>query len=155
VTPKLEMKNTGDLRQAKADFAATFAAFREANDTRLAALEAKSAADPLLVEKVDRLNAALDAQTKRVENLTLAQAAPGFGSEVKSADTQAWASFIRTGDTANLEGKSVASRDRPCGVWRLFAPLAGRRSANLSAHPARRRAGRAKRMRGSRPTRRH
>ena len=29
-TPKLETKATGDLQQAKADFAATFAAFREA-----------------------------------------------------------------------------------------------------------------------------
>jgi hypothetical protein len=74
VTPKLETKTTGDLRQAKADFAATFAAFREANDNRLAALEAKSTADPLLTEKVDRLNAALETQTRRVENLTLANA---------------------------------------------------------------------------------
>jgi len=75
---ELETKDTGELRQAKADFAATFAAFREANDNRLAALEAKSSADPLLTEKVDRLNAALETQTKRVENLTLAQAAPSF-----------------------------------------------------------------------------
>ena len=50
-TPKLEKKATGDLQQAKADFAATFAAFREANDNRLAALEAKSSVDPLLTEK--------------------------------------------------------------------------------------------------------
>ena len=62
-TPKLETKATGDLQQAKADFAATFAAFREANDNRLAALEAKSSVDPLLTEKVDRLNTALETQT--------------------------------------------------------------------------------------------
>ena len=111
MTTKLETKTTGDLRQAKADFAATFAAFREANDTRLAALEAKSCADPLLTEKVDRLNAALETQTKRVENLTLAQAAPGFAGEAKSADSQAWASFIRTGEASALEGKSIASGD--------------------------------------------
>jgi len=111
VTTKLETKTTGDLRQAKADFAATFAAFREANDNRLAALEAKSSADPLLTEKVDRLNAALETQTKRVENLTLAQATPGFAGEAKAADSQAWASFIRTGETSALEGKSIASGD--------------------------------------------
>ena len=48
-TPKLETKATGDLQQAKADFAATFAAFREANDNRLAALEAKSSVDLSLI----------------------------------------------------------------------------------------------------------
>jgi len=124
VTRKLETKNTsqtrGDLQQAKADFAATFAAFREANDNRLAALEAKSSVDPLLTEKVDRLNAALETQTRRVENLTLAQAGTGFVSEAKSADTQAWASFIRTGETSALEGKSLASSE---GDGSLIAPV--------------------------------
>jgi HK97 family phage major capsid protein len=119
-TPKLETKASGDLQQAKADFAAIFAAFREANDNRLAALEAKSSVDPLLTEKVDRLNAALETQTRRVENLTLAQATPNFPSEAKSADTQAWASFIRTGETLGLEGKSVASTE---GDGSLIAPV--------------------------------
>ena len=124
-TPKLETKATGDLQQAKADFAATFAAFREANDNRLAALEAKSSVDPLLTEKVDRLNAALETQTRRVENLTLAQATPNlsgpsFAAEAKSANSQAWASFIRTGETSALEGKSFASTD---GDGSLIAPV--------------------------------
>ena len=124
MTPKLETKQSGDLKQAQADFASTFAAFREANDNRLAALEAKSTADPLLTEKVDKLNAALDAQTRRVENLTLSQAQgrtmPGFSSEVKSASNTAWASFIRTGETSALEGKSIASVD---GDGSLIAPI--------------------------------
>ena len=119
-TPKLETKATGDLQQAKADFAATFVAFREANDNRLAALEAKSSVDPLLTEKVDRLNAALETQTRRVENLTLAQAAPSFAGEAKSANSQAWASFIRTGETSALEGKSFASSE---GDGSLIAPV--------------------------------
>ena len=118
--PQIETKTTGDLRQAKADFAATFAAFREANDNRLAALEAKSSVDPLLTEKVDRLNTALETQTRRVENLTLAQATPTFAAEAKSANTQAWASFIRTGETSALEGKSIASGD---GDGSLIAPV--------------------------------
>ena len=124
-TPKLETKATGDLQQAKADFAATFAAFREANDNRLAALEAKSSVDPLLTEKVDRLNAELETQTRRVENLTLAQATPNlsgpsFAGEAKSANSQAWASFIRTGETSALEGKSFASTE---GDGSLIAPV--------------------------------
>jgi len=120
VTPILETKTTGDLRQVQADFASTFAAFREANDNRLAALEAKSTVDPLLTEKVNKLNLALDEQTRRMENLTLASAAPGFSGEAKSADNAAWASFIRTGETSSLEGKSIASID---GDGSLIAPI--------------------------------
>ena len=123
-TPKLEVKATGDLKQAQQDFASTFAAFRDANDNRLAALEAKSSADPLLTEKVDKLNAALDVQTRRMENLTLAQATLGFAGEAKSADKaaqkQAWASFIRTGETSAFEGKSLMSTDADGS---LIAPI--------------------------------
>ena len=120
MTPKLETKNSPDLRQAQADFASTFAAFREANDSRLAALEAKSTVDPLLTEKVNTLNAALDEQTRRMENLTLAQATPGFSTEAKSEGNAAWASFIRTGETSALEGKSLASTDADGS---LIAPI--------------------------------
>ena len=120
MTPKLETKNSADLKQAQADFASTFAAFREANDNRLAALEAKSTVDPLLTEKVNKLNTALDEQTRRMENLTLSNASPGFSGEAKSADKTAWASFIRTGETSALEGKSLASTDADGS---LIAPI--------------------------------
>jgi len=120
VTPKLETKTTSDMRQAQQDFASTFAAFREANDNRLAALEAKSTVDPLLTEKVNKLNSALDEQTRRMENMTLATVGANFSGEAKSADNaaqkQAWASFIRTGETSALEGKSLASTDGEGGL---------------------------------------
>ena len=120
MTPKIETKTTSDMRQAQADFASTFAAFREANDNRLAALEAKSTVDPLLAEKVNKLNTALDEQTRRMENLTLANASSGISGEVKSADKAAWASFIRTGETSALEGKSLTSTDADGS---LIAPI--------------------------------
>ena len=115
MTPKLETKTTGDLRQAQADFASTFAAFREANDTRLAALEAKSTVDPLLTEKLNKLDVALDAQTRRVENLTLAHVSPGFSAEAKSADNAAWSSFIRTGEL-QLWKASLSIQEKPMAV---------------------------------------
>lgn len=124
MTPDLETKMTPELKTAQADFATTFAAFRDSNDARLAEIEAKSATDPLLGEKVDRLNTALDAQTRRLENLTLSAARPGFtgtvGAEMKSATQQAWAAFIRTGDASALEGKSLSSVD---GEGGLIAPV--------------------------------
>jgi HK97 family phage major capsid protein len=123
VTAKFETKTTGpSLNQAQADFASTFAAFRTANDSRLAEIEAKSSVDPLLSEKVDRLNTALDAQTRRIENLTLAGATSTFGQlhEGKSANQTAWDNFIRTGDASLLEGKSIASVN---GDGSLIAPV--------------------------------
>lgn len=50
---------TAQMKHAHADFASTFEAFKDANDTRLAALESKQS-DSLLDDKVSRINAALD-----------------------------------------------------------------------------------------------
>jgi len=86
------------------DFASTFAAFREANDQRLAEIEQKSAADPLLDAKVERLN-------KRLETLSISLSQPAAATaqdETKSA----WTRFIRSGDeTALIEAKSLTSTD--------------------------------------------
>ena len=100
-TPTLETKALQE------DFARTFAAFRAANDQRLAELEAKTA-DPLTEAKVARLDAALDAQGRSLARLAQslgADAAPE--PETKSA----WSDYIRTGDARGLsvEGKSVDS----------------------------------------------
>ena len=98
------MTETIETKMAAEDFAATFAAFRAANDERLAEIEQKSAADPLLEAKVDRLNA-------RLETLSASLAAPVVTvaqDEVKSA----WSRFIRSGDdSALLEAKSLSSTD--------------------------------------------
>lgn len=111
-TPK-ETKMSADMRHAQADFASTFAAFKDANDARLADIEAKSSADIILTDKVERLNAALDSQSKKIERLSISAAQPalsdtGLSCEAKSA----WAGYIRTGDgsaLASLEGKSLSS----------------------------------------------
>ena len=120
MTPQTETKMTPELKNAQADFAATFAAFQAANDARLSEIEAKSSVDPLLNEKVDKLNAALDAQTRRIENLTLSRARPGFSPVTSTEGKSAWDSFIRTGDASALEGKSVSSTDADGG---LIAPI--------------------------------
>ncbi|GLQ19665.1 phage major capsid protein [Algimonas porphyrae] len=97
-TPILETKMASD------DFAATFAAFREANDERLTEIEKKAAADPLLDAKVDRLN-------KRLETLSLSLSQPALSQPVDEAKS-AWDRFIRTGDeTALIEAKSLSSSD--------------------------------------------
>lgn len=97
-TQTLETKMVSD------DFAATFAAFRDANDERLSEIEKKSSADPLLEAKVDRLN-------KRLETLSISLSQPSAATTQTETKT-AWSRFIRTGDeTALHEAKSLSSTD--------------------------------------------
>lgn len=104
---------TTAMKTAQQDFAKTFAAFKTANDERLAQLEAKQGADSLSEDKVQRINAALDSQQKSIERLSLSLTQPALGgdegvSEVKSA----WDHYIRTGDGTGLkalEAKSLSA----------------------------------------------
>lgn len=95
---------TIETKMVSDDFAATFAAFRDANDERLAEIEKKSSADPLLEAKVDRLN-------KRLETLSISLSQPAVATAQTETKT-AWSRFIRTGDEAALlEAKSLSSTD--------------------------------------------
>lgn len=95
---------TIETKMVSDDFAATFAAFRDANDERLAEIEKKSTADPLLEAKVDRLN-------KRLETLSISLSQPAVTTTQTETKT-AWSRFIRTGDEAALlEAKSLSSTD--------------------------------------------
>jgi len=123
-TSKLETKmGPSDLKTAQADFASTFAAFKDANDQRLAEIEKKASADILLDDKVSRLNAALDSQSKQIENLSVSLSAPSYSQNVNSEAKSAWSSFIRTGDASaltSLEGKALSASD-PDGGY--IAPM--------------------------------
>jgi len=111
-TPKLQTKAMAD------DFASTFAAFKSANDQRLAEIETtmhgKGQADPLTEAKVARIDAALDAQSKSIANLAHSLSG-GFGGTISpTSDPEtksAWSSYIRAGETSGLEGKSIGSTD--------------------------------------------
>lgn len=106
MTLENETKMIGD------DFAQTFAAFREANDERLLEIEQKSAADPLLTEKVERINKRLDGLTQSLKNSLTRPSLAASENEVKSVQSAAWDRFIRSGDTAGLnELKSLSSTD--------------------------------------------
>jgi hypothetical protein len=86
----------------------TFEEFKAANDERLAVIEHKRG-DVLLEEKVDRINQALDAQHRRLDDLALRQARPsidgirrqprdGVAREHKSA----FDAYVRAGDVDGL-----------------------------------------------------
>ena len=81
------------LKKMTADFASTFEAFKDANDSRLAALESKQG-DSLLDDKVARINAALDSQAKQIENLALSQSRPTIGGTAINTEAKsAWSSY--------------------------------------------------------------
>lgn len=112
-TKETKMVKSADLRTAQADFSTTFAAFKDANDQRLAEIEAKQSADTLLTDKVERLNAALDQQTSRIERLSIKNAQPQLGAVTENGEAKsAWSSYIRTGDgsaLAALESKGLSA----------------------------------------------
>jgi len=123
---------------------ATFEEFRSANDERLAALERKRA-DVLLEEKVDRINAALDLQTRRMDELALRQARPALEGRGKAlADTSArehksaFDAYVRNGEAGALralETKAMSAGADADGGYLVPPDLAheiGRRLAAIS-----------------------
>ncbi|HVZ52142.1 MAG TPA: phage major capsid protein [Pseudolabrys sp.] len=86
----------GDLMRA-------FEAFKEANDE----LEQKRAGDVVLEQKLARIDAALDAQTRRLDEIALKGARPALGNErARNVNTlehkQAFEAYVRSGEATNL-----------------------------------------------------
>ncbi len=102
-----------------------FEAFKDANDARLDALEAKRG-DVLLDEKVDRIDRALSEQKALIERLALAQRRPALGAELPETSEQkaAWSAYLRKGDVsgvARLESKALSVGSNPDGGY--VAPM--------------------------------
>jgi HK97 family phage major capsid protein len=102
---------SAETRAALSEVLCAFEAFKDANDRRLDEIEAKHASDPLLDEKLARIDGALNTAQSRLDRLALDANRPGLDgnsgsvSEAKSA----WDGFIRTGNTSALiEGKSLS-----------------------------------------------
>lgn len=99
------------------DFRATFEEFKSANDERLARLE-KKRGDVLLEEKVDRINAALDAQHKRMDELALKHARPALDGRARIVSDAAgrehkgaFEAYVRGGEAGalrELESKAMS-----------------------------------------------
>ncbi|MGM4892626.1 phage major capsid protein [Tardiphaga sp. 839_C3_N1_4] len=86
----------------------TFEEFKAANDERLAVIEHKRG-DVLLEEKVDRINRALDAQHRRLDDLALRQARPSIDGirrqprdGVAREHKGAFDAYVRVGDVDGL-----------------------------------------------------
>ncbi|MFZ5690661.1 MAG: phage major capsid protein [Pseudomonadota bacterium] len=95
-----------------AELMRTFDAYKAANDERLAAIERRSA-DVLHEEKVARIDAALDAQARRLDELSLKSARPQLGIEtgLRSASARehkaAFEAYMRSGESTGLRALEV------------------------------------------------
>lgn len=107
-----------------ADMMRAFEAFKEANDERIATMEKRSA-DVLLEEKIARIDRSIDAQARKLDEITLKSARPAFGGErVRSQSApehkQAFEAYVRTGEASNLralEMKAMSIGSNPDGGY--------------------------------------
>lgn len=94
-------------RESYDELRQTFEDFKLANDERLADIERKRG-DVLLEQKVDRINAALDAQQRRLDDIVLRAARPRIGGSRAPRDTgarehkSAFDAYVRAGDVDAL-----------------------------------------------------
>ena len=115
-----------DAMVTHAEMMRAFEAFKETNDERLA-LSEKRAGDVVLDEKLERINAAMDAQARRLDEITLKAARPALGGErgaVRSAAAlehkQAFDAYVRAGESGGLralEIKALSVGSNPDGGY--------------------------------------
>ncbi len=130
-------------RDAHDELMRSFEEFKSSNDERLASLGRR--ADVLLEEKVDRINAALDTQMKRIDELALKSARPSLGgAPLRFADSatrehkSAFDAYVRAGETSGLkaiETKAMSAGSNPDGGYLVPNELEqeiGRRLAAIS-----------------------
>ncbi len=103
---KAGIASSGGNAVSHDEFMRTFQAFKEANDERLDAIARRG--DVLLDEKVDRINGAIDAQQRHLEQIALKSARPTLETSLRPRHAanrehkSAFESYVRGGETAAL-----------------------------------------------------
>ncbi len=116
---------SGEVSDAFDEFKGTFEQFREANDDRLAEIEKRMTADVLSIEKVDRINAAVDEQKRQFDNLLLKSKRPALGASQFTSIAQmehkaGFTNYMRSGNEGNLrqlEEKAMSYGSNPDGGY--------------------------------------
>lgn len=115
-----------EVSEAFDEFMTSFEAFKEANDERLIEIERRMGADALTVEKVERINRALDEQNRRVDELTLKGRRPRLGAETAALSlaarehSRAFEAYMRQGEATELrqlEAKALSVGSDPDGGY--------------------------------------
>jgi HK97 family phage major capsid protein len=112
----LETKSADDVNDAFDTFMQGFEAFKQANDERLGEIERKLTADVVTVDKVERINRALDEQKRAVDQLVLKARRPPLSGEAPRSGLAlehkaAFEAYVRAGNEEGLrriEQKALA-----------------------------------------------
>jgi HK97 family phage major capsid protein len=143
--PRIETKSAGDdftnLNEA-------FAAFREANDERLAQIEHRMGADVVTQEKLARIDRTLDETKRRLDAQALENARPRLGAEAREEGPAArhaqrehkaaFRAYMRSGESGGLktfEEKAMSVTSGPDGGFLVPTPAEReivQRLANIS-----------------------
>lgn len=125
--PALETKSAApdDLSTAFDGFMRAFEAFKDGNDERLGQLERRMAVDVVTSDKVDRLDRALDAHKRVVDDLALKSQRPHLGgpaarSGVALQHKAAFEGYVRKGEAGplrDLEAKALSVGSDPDGGY--------------------------------------
>lgn len=100
MTATTELLGAPETKMQESRLMEAFEAFKEANDSRLEEIERKTGADVLLEEKVDRLNAAMDAMIAKASRPALAG---GATQDFRTMEHKsAFSTYMRTGETNAL-----------------------------------------------------
>lgn len=144
---KSVLGNSEDVATAFDEFMIAFEAFREANDERLVQVETRVGADIVTVEKMNRINNALDEQKNLMDRMIIKNQRPSFGSENGKGNFQTMAMvehknafncYIRSGkenDLRSFEEKAMSYSSDPDGGYLVpdeTAAEIGRRLAEIS-----------------------
>jgi len=97
----------GDVGTAFEEFMRAFEAFRETNDERLGSLERRSAEDPLIADKLARIDRTLDEAKRVADDLAIKAARPRLGGDGASAPAvrehkAAFEAYVRGGEDGRL-----------------------------------------------------
>jgi HK97 family phage major capsid protein len=103
----LETKSNGsEVAEAFGEFMHAFEEFKSANDDRLAQLETRMGADVITIEKVDRINAAIDDQKRVLDAFVTKSMRPPLGGETRKLASPehaaAFDAYVRKGDERGL-----------------------------------------------------
>ncbi len=96
-----------DVAECFDEFMEAFEAFKETNDERLAQVETQVSEDVITVEKMNRINKAMDEQKSLMDNLLLKGKRPSFGTTAISPianieHKQAFNNYMRGGNEDGL-----------------------------------------------------
>jgi HK97 family phage major capsid protein len=128
-----------DALVTHADMLRAFEEFKSANDEN----DGAKRADVLLEEKVARINAALDTQARRLDDIALKSARPAFGRDNKAEKSArqiehkaAFEAYVRAGESAGLralETKALSAGSSQDGGYLVPAEVESQIGQRLAA----------------------